>query len=66
MGSFGQNLAKNQAEWYMNGSLFLGELVFVWVQFHIPSGTSLPEPNLSYPPSRNDYNNEKRKKETSL
>ena len=27
---FGQNLARNWADWYMNGSLFLGKLVFVY------------------------------------
>ena len=37
----------------MNGSLFFGKLVNVWVQSHIPSGTSLPEPNLSYPQWKN-------------
>ena len=47
--NFGQNFAPNQADWYVNWSLFLGKLVYVWVQFHIPSGTSLPKPKLSYP-----------------
>ena len=49
-GNFGQNSAQNRADWYMNGSLFLGKLVLVWIKFQIPSGTSLPKPNLSYPP----------------
>ena len=42
-GNFGPNLAKNRADWYMNGSLFLWNLVNVWVHFQIPSGTSLPK-----------------------
>ena len=36
---------KNWADWYMNGSLFLEELVFVWSIF-IPTKTKL-----EYPPS---------------
>ena len=50
MGNFGQNLAQNLPDWYMNGSLFLWRLVFVWIQFQIPSGISLRKPNLSSPP----------------
>ena len=39
-----KNLAANWTEWYMNGSLFLEKLVFVWVYFqilwrHIPTKT---------------------------
>ena len=32
---FAQNLVQNWSDWYMNGSLFLEKLVFVWVYFHI-------------------------------
>ena len=46
-------LARNRADWYMNGSRFLGKLVFVWIQFRIPSGTSLPKPNLTHLPPPN-------------
>ena len=40
------NLAQNWTDWYMNGSLFLEKLVFVWVYFqilrrHIPAKTKL-------------------------
>ena len=35
-GDFAQILAKNWTDWYMNGSLFLEKLVFVWVYFQIP------------------------------
>ena len=48
------NLVKiwpKMADWYMNVSLLLAKLVYAWVQFQIPSGTSLPKPNLSYPRS---------------
>ena len=35
-GDFGQNyLTQSWTEWYMNGSLFLEKLVFVWVYFQI-------------------------------
>ena len=49
---FAQNLAQNWADWYMNGSLFLQKLVFVWVYFqilrwHIPTKTKL-----EYPPGQ--------------
>ena len=45
-GDFDQNLAQNWTSWYMNGSLFLEKLVFVWVYFqilwrHIPTKTKL-------------------------
>ena len=49
MGNFGQNLAQNQADWYMNGSHFLGKLVYVRVQFQIPSSTSLLKTKLKLP-----------------
>ena len=45
-GDFGQNLAL----WYMNGSLFLGKLVYVWAKFQISRGTFLPKQKLSYLP----------------
>ena len=34
-GDFAQNLAQNWSDWYMNGSLFIEKLVFVWVFFQI-------------------------------
>ena len=40
-GDFAQNLAKNWTDWYMNGSLFLEKLVFIW---HIPTKTKLEYP----------------------
>ena len=45
-GDFAQYLAQNWFNWYINGSLFLEKLVFVWVYFqiplrHIPSKTKL-------------------------
>ena len=43
--SFCMGLISNSQE-YMNGSPFLGKLVYVWIQF-----TSLPNTNLSYYPS---------------
>ena len=48
-GDFVQNLAQNLADWYMNGSLFLENLVCVWVWFqilrrHIPTKTKLEYP----------------------
>ena len=47
---FAQNLAKNWTDWYMNGSLFLEKLVFVWVYFQIPWRHIPTKPNLSTPP----------------
>ena len=43
------NLSQNWADWYMNGSLFLEKLVFVWVYFqiswwHVPTKTKLEYP----------------------
>ena len=35
--------------WYMDGSLFLENLVYAWVHFQIPSGTYLPKLNQSTP-----------------
>ena len=35
LGDFAQNLVQNGADWYINGSLFLEKLVFVWVYFQI-------------------------------
>ena len=48
-GDFAQNLAQNWSGWYMNGSLFLEKLVFVWFTFKFRSRTSLPKSNLSIP-----------------
>ena len=31
LANFAQNLAQIKANWYMNGSLFLKKLLFVWV-----------------------------------
>ena len=50
LGDFAQYLAQNWFDWYMNGSLFLEKLVFVWVYFKFCCGTSLPKPDLSIPP----------------
>ena len=47
--NFGQNLAQNQADWYMNGSLFLQKLVFVWVLLQIPTSMSLLKAKLRTP-----------------
>ena len=45
-GDFAQDLAQNWADLYINGSLFLEKLVFVWVYFqilrrHLPTKTKL-------------------------
>ena len=48
-GDFAQNLAKNWTDWYMNGSLFLENLVFVWVYFQIPWRHIPTETKLEYP-----------------
>ena len=45
-----QILAQNWAYWYMNGSLFLVELVFEWVYFQIPQWHVLTKTKLEYPP----------------
>ena len=50
-GNFAQNLTQSCAGWYMNGSLFLGKLVFVWVYFqilrrHVPTKTKLEYPRV--------------------
>ena len=50
LGDFAQYLAQNWFDWYMNGSLFLEKLLFVWVYFQFRCITSLPKPNLSTPP----------------
>ena len=39
-GDFIQNLTQNWADWYMNGSIFLEKLGFVWV----PTKTKLEYP----------------------
>ena len=44
-----ENLVQNWADWYINGSLFLEKLVFVWVYFqisrrHIPTKTKVEYP----------------------
>ena len=49
-GDFVQNLAKNWTDWYMNGSLFLEKLVFVWVYFQIPWRHIPTKTKLEYPP----------------
>ena len=49
-GDFDQNLAKNWTDWYMNGSLFLEKLVFVWVYFQIPWRHLPTKTKLEYPP----------------
>ena len=48
-GDFDQNLAKNWTDWYMNGSLFLEKLVFVWVYFQIPWRHLPTKTKLDYP-----------------
>ena len=40
-GDFAKNLAQNWSDWYMNGSLILEKLVFVWSTFQFDGGTSL-------------------------
>ena len=53
-GDFAQILAQNWANWYMNESLFLEELIFVWVYFHIPwwhIPTKTKLENVPLPPS---------------
>ena len=50
-GNLTQNFTQNCFDWYMNGSLFLEKLVFVWVYFqilqrHIPTKTKLEYPHL--------------------
>ena len=45
-GDFAKILAQNRTKWYMNGSLFLENLIFVWVyfkilQWHAPTKTKL-------------------------
>ena len=54
-GCLGQNLAQNKADWYMNGSIFLEKLVFVWVYFQILWRYSPTKTTLEYPlPGIND------------
>ena len=48
-GGFAQNLAKNWTDWYINGSLFLEILVFVWVYFQIPWRHIPTKTKLEYP-----------------
>ena len=50
LGNFAQNLAKNWTDWYMNGSVFLEKLVFVWVYFQILWQHILTKTKLEYPP----------------
>ena len=49
-GDFAQHLAQNWFDWYMNGSLFLEKLVFVWVYFQIPLRHIPTKTKLEYPP----------------
>ena len=49
-GDFAQYLAQNWFDWYMNGSLFLEKLVFVWVYFQIPLRHIPTKTKLEYPP----------------
>ena len=48
--NFAQNVAQYFTDRYMNGSLFIEKLVFVWSTFKFCDGMSLPKPNLSTPP----------------
>ena len=41
LGDFAKNLPQNLTNWYMNVSLFLKKLVFVWVYFQILSTTKV-------------------------
>ena len=52
MVNFGQNFAQNWTNWYMNGSLFLGKLVYVRVKFQIPSSKSYRNQTWVTPPPR--------------
>ena len=54
-GDYAQNFAQNWAAWYMNESLFLEKLVFVWDTLKFRGGTSLPKPSLSTPPPVPDW-----------
>ena len=47
---FAQNVAQNWTDWYMNGSLFLEKLVFVWVYFQILWRLIPTKTKLKYPP----------------
>ena len=49
-GDFAQNWAQNWADWYMNGSLFLEKLVFVW-----DSVVAHPYQNQTWVPTRPGY-----------
>ena len=49
-GNFNQNWGQNWADWYMNGSIFLEKLVFVWVYFQIPQQHVITKTKLEYPP----------------
>ena len=44
-------LSPKSADWYINWSLFLEKLVFVWVYFQILRPYQTPKLNLSTPPS---------------
>ena len=44
------NLSQTWTDWYMNGSLFLENLVFVWVFFQIPLWHIPTKTKLEYPP----------------
>ena len=48
-GGFAQNLVQNWSNWYMNGSLFLEKLVFVWAYFQIPRWHIPTKTKLEYP-----------------
>ena len=53
LGDFAQNLVQIWSNWYMNWSLFLEKLVFVWVYFQIllrriPTKTKLESPPQGY------------------
>ena len=50
LGDFAHNVTQNRTNWYMNESLFLEKLVFVWYTFKFHGGTALPKPNLSTTP----------------
>ena len=49
MDDFGQNLAQNEADWYMNGSHFSWKVGICMGPISNSSSMSLPKPNLSYP-----------------
>ena len=54
-GNSAQNLAQNRSDWYMNGSLFLQKLLFVWFYIQIMRRSICTKTKLSiHPPRQGD------------